>query len=189
MAATSIALGGQKVRLTPDFFNTSDYQLQMKANFLIVFEGNNFLEEGIELLAQSVTPPTITIDSTAIPFANKNINIAGKKTLGTMTIVFRDVIGKDTELQFTKWHEFIVNTKTGERGIIGDSQGKNGYKSNIEIIALSPNGDTGRSNIARGCFPISLNFGDLSHEDGGHRTLNIEFAVDDYTRKEILEEI
>ena len=106
-----------------------------------------------------------------------------------MTIVCRDVISEDTELKITKWFESILKLRTGTRGIIGDDTGKGGYKINIEIIPLTPNGDKGRPSIAKGCFPISRDWGTLSYTDTGVRTLSMEISVDDFGRKEIFEDV
>ena len=105
-----------------------------------------------------------------------------------MNITVRDVISADTELKITKWFEAILNLKKGTRGIIGDAAGKKGYKINIEIIPLTPNGDKGRPSIAKGCFPISVDWGTLSYTDTGIRTLSMEISVDDFGRKEIFED-
>ena len=187
MAATDLTLGGVKPRLTPDFFNTSDYQLQLKENFIIVFESNDILGDSFELVAESVTLPQRQIEQIAVPYANKNINIAGRNSFTNMTIVVRDVISKDTELLISNWFEKMLELKTGMRGSIGDSTGKNGYKINIEIIPLSPNGDKGRPSIAKGCFPISVDWGELSYTNTGMRTLSMELSVDDYGRKELFD--
>lgn len=188
MGATNLTIGGEKARLTPDFFNTSEYQLQLRENFIIVFEKSAFFKDGIELVAESVTPPSVSIENISVPYGNKNINVAGRKSYGTMTIVFRDVIAKDTEEQVTRWLESIVKTKTGERGPIGNEQGSNGYKINIEVIPLTPNGDKGRPSLAKGVFPVSVDWGTLSYTDTGMRTFSVELAVDDYIRKDVYDE-
>ena len=56
------------------------------------------------------------------------------------------------------------------------------------FIPLTPNGDKGRPSIAKGCFPISVDWGSLSYTDTGIRTLTLEISVDDYARKEIFDE-
>lgn len=186
-AATELALGGVQPKLTPDFFNTDEYQLQLKENFIIVFETNNILGENFELLAESVQLPQRQIDAISIPYANKNINIAGRNSFTNMTITVRDVISKDTELLLSRWFEKMLQLKTGVRGSIGDNTGKNGYKINIEVIPLTPNGDRGRPSIAKGCFPVSMDPGALSYTDTGVRTFSIEVAVDDFGRKELFD--
>lgn len=185
--AKSLTSEGVKPILTPDFFNTADYQLQLKENFIIVFETNDILGEGFELLAESVTLPTRQIEQIGVPYANKNINIAGRNSFSNMTINIRDVIKKDTELAISEWFDSILKLKDGTRGPIGNDTGKNGYKINIEIIPLTPNGDQGRPSIAKGCFPVSVNWGDLSYTDTGVRTLSLELSVDDFGRKELFE--
>lgn len=186
-AATELALGGVQPKLTPDFFNTEEYQLQLKENFIVVFETNDILGQNFELLAESVTLPQRQIDAISIPYANKNINIAGRNSFTNMTIVVRDVISKDTELLVSQWMEKMLKLKTGVRGSIGDNTGKNGYKINIEVIPLTPNGDKGRPSIAKGCFPVSFDPGSLSYSDTGVRTFSIELAVDDFGRKELFD--
>lgn len=189
MASTNLLADGSKVHLTPDFFNTAEYQLQLRENFIVILESNKFFSEGIELVAEAVTLPSVSVDSIPVPYVNKNINIAGRKNFGNMTIVFRDVIAKDTELQVTRWLESIVGTKTGERGHIGNEIGKEGYKINIQVIPLSPNGDKGRPSQARGCFPINVDWGNLSYTDTGVRTFTVELAVDDFARKEVYDDL
>lgn len=179
---------GVTPQLTPNFFNTEAYQIQLKENFIIVFEKNDFLGDGFELIAESVSLPQRQIQQIPINYGNKTINVAGRNSFSNLTINVRDVISKDTELKLTKWAEAIVNTNTGTRGPIGDNTGKNGYKISIEIIPLDPNGTKGRPSIARGCFPISINWGDLSYTDTGIRTLSIECSVDDYARKEVFDD-
>ena len=187
MASTLLSGEGLEAQLTPNFFNTEEYQIQLKENFIIVFEKNNFLGEGFELIAESVTLPTRQIQQIPVNYGNKTINVAGRNSFSNLTITVRDVISKDTELKLTKWAEAIVNTNNGTRGIIGDNTGKNGYKISIEIIPLDPNGTKGRPSIARGCFPISINWGDLSYNDTGIRTVSIECSVDDFARKEVFD--
>ena len=167
--------------LTPDFFNTDPYQLQLQENFIIIFQSKKGFD-GFELLAASVTPPTRSYEAIPVNYANKTINVAGRVSFGNMTIVVRDVIKKDTELQLTKWAESILSVKKGTRGSIEK------YKVNVEIIPLSPNGDSGRPSIARGCFPTDINWGDLSYDNTGIRTVTITLAVDDYARKEVWED-
>lgn len=193
MAKNDIELGSKPLStsgitpvLTPDFFNTSEYQIQLKENFVVVFENTEFLK-GFELICESVTLPQRQIEQIPVPYANKNINIAGRNTFTNMTIVVRDVITKDTEAQITNWMERIMELKSGVRGDIGNDNGKEGYKVNIEVIPLTPNGDRGRASIAKGCFPISVDWGTLSYTDTGIRTLSMEISVDDYGRKEIFE--
>ena len=172
---------GVSAVLTPDFFNTPDYQLQLQENFIVIFESKAGFD-GFELLAASVTLPTRSYEAIPVNYANKTINVAGRVSFSNMSIVVRDVISKDTELQLTSWAESILAVKHGTRGKIED------YKVNVEIIPLSPNGDRGRPSIARGCFPVSINWGDLSYDNTGIRTLSIELAVDDCARKEVWED-
>ena len=184
--ATKLSTSGITPVLTPDFFNTSDYQLQLKENFVVIFESTDFLD-GFELIAESVTLPQRQVEQIAVPYANKNINVAGRNSFSNMTIVVRDVISKDTEAQITNWFERILSLKTGVRGPITKENGKDGYKVNIEVIPLSPNGDYGRPSIAKGCFPISVDWGTLSYTDTGIRTLSMELSVDEFGRKEVFE--
>lgn len=185
--ASSLSTAGITPKLTPDFFNTDEYQLQLKENFIVVFESNDIIGEGFELVCESVTLPQRQIEQIAVPYANKNINIAGRNSFTNMTIVVRDVISKDTEAKITNWFEKMLELKTGIRGSIGDNNGKNGYKLNIEVIPLSPNGDRGRPSIAKGCFPISVDWGALSYTDTGLRTISMEVSVDDFGRKELFQ--
>ena len=186
MASTKLSVEGINPQLTPNFFNTDAYQLQLHENFVIVFGAVNGdapgLFDGMELVASSVTPPSRSYETIPVNYANKTINIAGRNSFGTMTITFRDVISKDTELAFTAWMESILSLKKGTRGSIEK------YKLPIEIIPLSPNGDSGRPSIATGCFPVNINWGDLSYDDTGIRVLNVEFSVDDYARKEVFDD-
>ena len=177
-ASTQLSSEGVTPVLTPDFYNTDDYQLQLQENFVVIFQSKPGFD-GFELLAASVTPPTRSYETIPVNYANKTINVAGRVSFGTMNIVVRDVIKKDTELQLTKWAESILSVKEGTRGSIEK------YKVNIEIIPLSPNGDSGRPSIARGCFPVEINWGDLSYDSTGVRTASITLAVDDYARKEV----
>lgn len=177
-ASTPLANEGITPVLTPDFFNTDDYQLQLQENYVVIFQSKPGFD-GFELLAQSVTLPTRSYESIAVNYANKTINVAGRVSFGTMQIVVRDVIKKDTELQLTKWAESILSVKKGTRGSIEK------YKVNVEVIPLSPNGDSGRPSIARGCFPTEISWGDLSYDNTGIRTLSITLSVDDFARKEV----
>lgn len=186
-AATDLSTGGVAPKLTPDFFNTEEYQLQLKENFIVIFETNDILGQDFELVAESVTLPQRQVEQIAVPYANKNINIAGRNTFTNMTIVVRDVISKDTELLVEKWMEKTLKLKDGTRGSIGDSTGKNGYKINLSVIPLAPNGDKGRPSIAKGCFIVSTDFGELSYVNSGLRTFSIELSVDDFGRKELFD--
>lgn len=177
----TLAQEGITPQLTPNFFNTDEYQLQLQENFIIVFQQLQGLFDGFELIAQSVTPPTRSTETIPVNYANMTINVAGRQSFGNMSITFRDVISKDTELALTKWMEAILSLNKGTRGSIEQ------YKTSIEIIPMDPNGVTGRPSIAYGCFPINVNWGDLSYDSTGVRTISVDFAVDYYARKEVFE--
>ena len=98
MAETLLSSEGLTPQLTPNFFNTRDYQIQMKENFIIVFEKSSFLGEGFELIAESVSLPERQFAKIEVPYANKNINLAGRNSFSDMRIVVRDVISADTSI-------------------------------------------------------------------------------------------
>lgn len=181
MASVALSSEGIKPQLTPNFFNTDDYNLQLTENYIIVFPEIKGLFDGFELIAESVTPPTRSTEAISVGYANMNINVAGRTSFGNMSIVFRDVIKKDTELALTKWAEAILSIKNGTRGSIEQ------YKTSIEIIPMDANGTEGRPSIAYGCFPTNINWGDLSYESTGIRKVSVDFACDYYGRKEIFD--
>ena len=126
------------LKLTAEFFNNKDYQLQRKNHFEISFaensQGQKFIDEGLKFMLVSFPLPKETTDASDINYFNQTIKVAGRTTFETTTMILRDAISYDTEAKFLNWRKKVYDPETGKMGVAAD------YKIKATVKEFTPNG-------------------------------------------------
>lgn len=164
--------------ITATRFNEREYQVQRKNHFTIKFN-SNFVPDGIEYLVVNFPLPKESTETFKANYWNDSVNLAGKTSFDTTQIVLRDAINYDTEKKFMQWRLRVYNPKTGKVGYAED------YKSDAIVKEYSPSGDIVRSWQIIGCFPTSVDYGDLSYDDGGEKQVSVTLSYDKAYRSDI----
>lgn len=106
----------------------------------------------LSINAQSVTLPSVTIEPIIIPHLNQDVKVAGRPTLGEMTVVF--LTGYDPSHNaletLEKWHRLIFRPSTEQLGFASD------YKANGTLTVLQPDLGEFKHYYIRGAWPSSI---------------------------------
>ena len=166
--------------LTATRFNTREYQLQRKNHFEVFFGSNENvkIDPNLKFMVVNFPLPKETTESTDVNYFNQTIKTAGRTTFETTQMVLRDTIDYDTELKFLDWRKKVYDPETGRMGLAAD------YKTKAQVIEYTPNGEEYRKWELVGCWPSSIDYGDLTYEDGGEKQLTVTITYDYAYRKE-----
>lgn len=158
-------------RLNADHFNTKEFQIQRKNHFEVILPQDFFGDE-MQLLVFSFPLPKETTESFDAPYFNQSVKLPTKTTFDDGSLVIRDAIGYDTELKFLEWRKKVYNVETAEMGYAAD------FKRDMTVIEYDPNGTTGRKWLLKGCWPSSIDNGELNYDDFGEKQLTIGIKYD-----------
>lgn len=166
-------------KIDATYFNSKEYQLQGKNHFEVQFkDGNKEWNEQMTLLVKSFPLPKETTEVNTLDHFNQQIKLAGKTTFDGGELVIHDAIEKDVEILFRKWRNRVYNASKGTVGYAAD------YKINGIISEYSPNGETARQWELVGCWPSTVNYGELDYETGGYKDITATIVYDWAYRKD-----
>ena len=162
--------------MTATRFNRREYQLMKKNHFEILFGHNDkiSIDKDLQFMVTSISLPKESTESNDINYFNQTVKVAGKTTFDTTPIILKDSVDYDTELKFFAWRREVYNPETARAGIAAD------YKVDAVVFEYTPNGEYFRKWKYIGCWPSAVEYGDLTHDDGGNKeisvTLNYDYA-------------
>lgn len=105
----------------------------------------------------SASVPSINIEDKKIPFLNTQTHVAGNYTWSDITLKFRSPIGPSASQALMEWIRLVAESVTGRMGYAI------GYKRNLELELLDPNGVTVSKWIIVNAYPTSFEGGDLTY--------------------------
>ena len=149
--------------------NTRDYEAQRSNNFEVTFAG---LGDDITLNVISFPLPTITNTPLEISHGNSKVKVAGQTEYEAGELVIRDGIGADVEGQLVEWRRKVYKAETDQIGYAAD------YKQNATIYEFAPDGSHVRTWKLLGCWPSSLNPGELSNESSDIKQITCTVEYD-----------
>ena len=162
--------------LTATRFNTKQFQLQRKNHFEVQFIKNDetgfTIDDNLRFMLVSFPLPKETTESSDISYFNQTIKTAGKTSFDSATMVLRDAISYDTEQKFLEWRKKVYDPEKGTMGLAAE------YKLNAIVYEYTPNGEQYRQWKLIGCWPSSIDWGELTYEDGGEKQLSVTITYD-----------
>ena len=157
----------------------STYEVQRTNNFRFIvdlseFSNNTTSSSGdiIELACDSTGLPTVSNDPIELDYGNSQIKVAGKATTDDITVAVKDFIEPDVENILWQWRMKVYNPKTGKVGWA------NNYKRTCMIVQYGPNGEVLRKWQCDGCWPTSLDLGELDYSSGDKKQISMNLSVD-----------
>ena len=134
--------------------------------------GANTVAEVMSLNAQSVTLPSVTIDPIIIPHMNQDVKVAGRPSLGEMTIVYLNAYNLRSVSILEAWHRAIYTPSTEKMGFAA------AYKTNGSLLVLYPNLDVFKTYQIMGCWPSSIGDKEYDWSASENVTRTVTFQVD-----------
>lgn len=131
-----------------------DYEPLRKNRFLLRFPSDLGIQEW---WVSSASRPNFSQESTEIPFLNTSNYVIGRYKWETMTISLRDPIGPSASQAVMEWIRQHSESATGRQGYAV------GYKRDLVLEMLDPNGVCVSQWIIKGAMILSTNFGELNY--------------------------
>lgn len=125
-----------------------------------------------EWMVQTAARPSVSINSTEIPFMNTSTFVAGRSTWQPLSITFIDPIGPSSTQKVTQWIRQCVEHSTGRMGYATN------YKKNLVLKMLDPAGETVEKWLIEGAFIVSADFGGLDYNDDSLASVSISIQPD-----------
>lgn len=169
MAETNYTSAGKE--LTATRFNTKKFQLQRKNHFEVQFD-SDFIDSELRFMLVSFPLPKETTEASDISYFNQTIKVAGKTTFDNTTMVLRDAIEYDTEQKFLNWRKKVYDPENGTMGLAAD------YKCDATVYEYTPNKESYRTWRIIGCWPSSIDYGEMTYDDGGEKQLTVGITYD-----------
>ena len=160
-------------KFNASFMSTNTkYEVQRTNNFRFIAPTAIDPDGLIELACESTGLPTISNDPIELSHGNSKVKVAGQATVDDVSVVVKDFITPDIEKLLWQWRLKVYNPETGK---VGWAQN---YKHDAKIIQYGPNGEVKRTWQLKGCWPTSLDLGELNYEGGDKKSITMNLSVD-----------
>lgn len=116
---------------------------------------------------------TLAVDGAFLPtednsvqelhYSNTAVKVAGTVTYGSGTLTLKDMIteGSDIESIITEWRKSVYDPETDKIGLAFN------YKKDARVVQYAPDGSMERTWKLQGCWPSSVDYGQLQYGSGG----------------------
>ena len=146
-----------------------EFELLHKNRFMLRFPSDLGIQEWNLV---SASRPKLTITSVEIPFLNTSTYVAGRYNWEEINVVLRDTIGPSTSQALMEWVRLCAESVTGRMGYAA------GYKRDIELDMLDPNGVVVQKWIIVNAWVTTFDGGELTMSDGEIATDTITLRPD-----------
>lgn len=132
-----------------------------------------FQIEGIDaFLMKTANRPTITTTEKEIGYINATRYVAGKTKFETISLALHDPIAPSGAQQVMEWLRLCYESVSARSGYADF------YKRDCQLKMLDPVGTVVELWDLKGCFPTSINFGDLSYEGDEMAQIDVTIRFD-----------
>ena len=145
------------------------YEPLRKNRFIFRFPSDLGIQEWT---VESGKRPSLNQGATEIQFLNTSTWVLGRYTWQEMQLTLRDVIGPSTTQAVMEWIRLGTETATGRQGYAA------GYKRDVELEMLDPNGVVVQKWILKGCFITNFDGDALSYSQDDIATISITLRPD-----------
>lgn len=148
------------------------FEVQRTNNFEIQIE-NVSNSRILTLAVASAFLPTESNEVISLNYNNTTITVAGKANAnGSGSLVIRDLIQQDIEAMLDEWRATVYNKDTDAIGFAFD------YKKPAKVTQCAPDGTLLRTWTLEGCWPSSVDYGQVSYDSPGVKTVSITLQYD-----------
>jgi len=140
-----------------------------KNRFMLRFPADLGIQEWT---LSSAKRPSINQAATEIQFLNTSTWVLGRYTWDDIQVVFRDPIGPSTSQAVMEWVRLGTESVSGRQGYAA------GYKRDVELEMLDPNGVVAQKWILKNVFATVVDFGDLSMSDDSLAEVTVTLKMD-----------
>lgn len=161
LGASHLASAGYEVQRTNNFEIQIDNVIKVRPLILAVVSG--FL-------------PNESNEVISLNYGNTTITVAGKANAnGSGSLVVRDFVQEDIEQVIDEWRKTVYNKDTDAIGFAAD------YKKPAYVTQYAPDGTLLRVWNLEGVWPSAVDYGQVSYDSPGIKTINITLQYDKAT--------
>ncbi len=161
LGASHLASQGFEVQRTNNFEIQIDNVSKVRPLILAVVSG--FL-------------PNESNEVISLNYGNTTITVAGKANAnGSGSLVVRDLVQEDIEQVIDEWRKTVYDKETDAIGFAAD------YKKPAYVTQYAPDGTLLRVWNLEGVWPSAVDYGQVSYESPGVKTINITLQYDKAT--------
>lgn len=161
LGASHLASAGFEVQRTNNFEIQIDNVSKVRPLILAVVSG--FL-------------PNESNEVISLNYGNTTITVAGKANAnGSGSLVVRDLVQEDIEQVIDEWRATVYNKETDAIGFAAD------YKKPAYVTQYAPDGTLLRVWNLEGVWPSAVDYGQVSYDSPGVKTINITLQYDKAT--------
>lgn len=151
---------------------STGFEVQRTNNFEIQID-NVTKSRPLTLAVVSGFLPTESNEVISLNYGNTTITVAGKANVnGSGSLVIRDLVQEDMEQVIDEWRKSVYNKETDGIGFAAD------YKKPAYVTQYAPDGTLLRVWILEGVWPSSVDYGQVSYDSPGVKTINITLQYD-----------
>jgi hypothetical protein len=107
-------------------------------------------QEILSFNAQNVTVPSVTMDAIVIPHLNQDVKVAGRPTLGEMSVTLLNSYDLQAVRVIEAWHRLIYRPSTEQLNFAS------AYKTNGTLFVYKPDFEIFKRYDIKGCWPSSV---------------------------------
>lgn len=161
LGASHLASQGFEVQRTNNFEIQIDNVTKVRPLILAVVSG--FL-------------PNESNEVISLNYGNTTITVAGKANAnGSGSLVVRDLVQEDMEQVIDEWRATVYRKDTDQIGFAAD------YKKPAYVTQYAPDGTLKRVWQLEGVWPSAVDYGQVSYDSPGVKTINITLQYDKAT--------
>lgn len=161
LGASHLASQGFEVQRTNNFEIQIDNVTKVRPLILAVVSG--FL-------------PNESNEVISLNYGNTTITVAGKANAnGSGSLVVRDLVQEDIEQVIDEWRKTVYDKETDAIGFAAD------YKKPAYVTQYAPDGTLLRIWNLEGVWPSAVDYGQISYDSPGVKTINITLQYDKAT--------
>lgn len=148
------------------------FEVQRTNNFEIQIE-NVSKSRILTLSVVSGFLPNESNEVISLNYGNTQITVAGAaRPNNSGSLVVRDLVQEDVEKMIDEWRASVYNKDTDAIGFAFD------YKKNAKVTQSAPDGTLLRVWDLEGVWPSSVDYGSISYESAGAKTISITLQYD-----------
>lgn len=161
------------------------YDVQRTNNFEFVLSGlgnitkNANHAESIKLAVDGAFLPAEDSSVQELAYSNTSVKVAGTTTYGSGTLTLKDLISEKSNIEdiVRLWRKAVYDPDTDKVGLAFN------YKIDARVVQYAPDGTMERTWKLMGCWPTSVDYGQLQYGSGGAaKTISVGIAYDKAVR-------
>ena len=154
---------------------SSGYETQRVNNFEIQIE-NVSKSRILTLAVVSGFLPNESNEVISLNYGNTQITVAGAaRPNNSGSLVVRDLVQQDVEKMIDDWRASVYNKETDAIGFASN------YKKSAKVTQYAPDGTLVRVWDLKGVWPSAVDYGQISYDSPGVKTINITLQYDKAT--------